>query len=153
MMHPATRLVSMACLIGFSVIAMVLNLAIPAMAGVGLPPMPDANDTNALEQYRIKVFYEAQKSQQEKLKVGQERYDRMLTNRAHTITAMAAELAERQKEVGIQSGATAERNVENDEPNTWMGTTLGAAVIGLGFLGFRYYLNRQNLKDMASQKY
>jgi hypothetical protein len=85
--------------------------------------------------------------------VGQERYDKMLTNRAVVIQAMAAELAERQKQVNIPAESTVGNSIDNKEPNTLMGTIIGTAIIGLGFLGFRYYLNRQNLKDTATQKY
>ncbi len=139
------------CLTGFSVIAMMLTLAFPAR-GVNLPPMPDKNDTNAMEQYRIKVFYEAQKSQEEKLKVGRQRYDLMLTNRLKVQAGMAAELADRQREVVLEPKPTTGSNADNPQSNTWMVTIVGAAVIGLGFLGFRYYLSRLDLRDTASQK-
>jgi hypothetical protein len=151
MIPHALRSIARAGLTGFSLIATMLALAFPAR-GVGLPPMPDTNDTNAMEQYRIKVFYEAQKSQEEKLKVGQQRYDMMLTNRLKVQAAMAAELAEREKQVVLQPEPTAESNAGNQESNTWVVTTVGAALIGLGFLGFRYYLSRLDLRDAASQK-
>ena len=146
------RSIARASLTGFSVIAMMLVLAFSAK-GVSLPPMPaDRNDTNAMEQYRIKAFYEAQKSQEEKLRVGQQRYDMMLSNRVKVQTAMAAELADREKQVVLQPEPTAESNAVNQESNTWVVTMVGAALIGLGFLGFRYYLSRQELRDAASQK-
>ena len=139
-------------LTGFSVIAMMLVLAFPAK-GVSLPPMPaDRNDTNAMEQYRIKVFYEAQKSQEEKLRVGKQRYELMLSNRVKVQAGMAAELADREKQVVLQPQPTAESYAVNQESNTWVVTAVGAALIGLSFLGFRYYLNRLDLRDTASQK-
>lgn len=132
-------------------IIMTLVMTIPALAGVSLTAMPDAADTNAMEQFRIKVFYEAQKSEQAKLRVGQQRYDRMLTNRAIIVQAMAAELADREQQVSIPSELAAETYADHAEPNPWMGTIVGAAVIGLGFIGFRFYLNRQDLKGAARQ--
>jgi hypothetical protein len=151
MIRHAPRSIARASLIGFSVIAMMLALVIP-VRGVGLPQMPDKNDTNAMEQFRIKVYYEAQKSQEEKLKVGQQRYDMVLSNRLKVQAGMAAELADREKQVVLQPEPTAESNAVNQEPNTWVVTAVGAAVIGLGFLGFRYYLSRLDLRDTASQK-
>ncbi len=152
MIPHATRSIARASLSGFSVIAMMLALAFSAK-GVSLPPMPaDRNDTNAMEQYRIKVFYEAQKSQEEKLRVGKQRYELMLSNRVKVQTAMAAELADREKQVVLQPEPTAESNAGNQESNTWVVTMVGAALIGLGFLGFRYYLSRLDLRDAASQK-
>jgi hypothetical protein len=153
MIRPALHTVASYRLVCLAAMVMTFFVAIPARAGVGLPPMPNTKDTNAMEQYRVKVFYEAQKSEQERLKVGQERYDKMLTNRAILIQTMAAELAERQKQIVIPSESTVGNSVDNKEPNTLMGTIIGTAIIGLGFLGFRYYLNRQNLKDTASQKF
>jgi hypothetical protein len=151
MIRNASRSIARASLIGFGVVTMMFALTIPAM-GAGLPAMPNRNDTNAMEQFRVKVFYEAQKSQEEKLKVGQQRYDTVLSNRVKVQAAMAAELADRQKEVVLQPESMPGSNAGNQEPNTWVVTTLGAAVIGLGFLGFRYYLSRQELRDAASQK-
>jgi hypothetical protein len=153
MIRPALHPVLSYGLVCLAAVVMTVFVAIPAMAGVSLPPMPSTRDTNTMEQYRVKVFYEAQKSEQERLRVGQERYDKMLTNRAILIQAMVAELAERQKQVIIPSESAVGNSVDNKEPNTLMGTILGTAIIGLGFLGFRYYLNRQNLKDTVSQKY
>jgi hypothetical protein len=140
--------VSRLCL---ATIIMTLVMTIPALAGVSLTAMPDAADANAMEQYRIKVFYEAQKSEQAKLRVGQERYDRMLTNRAIIVQAMAAELADREQQVSIPSEPASGNSVDNKEPNTLSGTLIGTAIIGLGFLGFRSYLNRQSSKGAARQ--
>jgi hypothetical protein len=151
MIRPAPHPTAVSSLICLFVITL-LGTAIPAVAGVGLPPMPDASDTNAMELYRINVFYQAQKSEQERLKVAQERYDRMLTNRANLLQAIAAESADRHKLIVFQADSTPASSVDNKEPNTLMGTVLGVAVIGLCFMGFRYYLSRQDLKDGASQK-
>jgi hypothetical protein len=122
-----------------------MGMAISVIAGVALPPMPDKNDTNAMAQYWIKVNYDAQKSQQEKLRVGLERYEKSKVKRAIILQAMAAELAGRQAAIVIPSKPSASY-VANDS-NTWIVTVLGAAVIGLSFLGFRYYLNRLDAKD------
>ena len=89
---------------------------------------------------------------EEKLKVGKQRYELMLSNRVKVQTAMAAELADREKQVVLQPEPTAESNAVNQESNTWVVTAVGAALIGLGFLGFRYYLSRLDLRDTASQK-
>ena len=151
MISHVPRSIVRASLTGFSVIAMMLALVF-SVKGVGLPAMPDRNDTNAMEQYRIKVFYEAQKSQEEKLKVGQQRYDLMLTNRLKVQAGMAAELADREKQVVLQPEPTAGSNTVNQESNTWVVTAVGAALIGLGFLGFRYYLSRLDSINAASQK-
>jgi hypothetical protein len=153
MIRPALHSVLSFGLVCLAAVVMTFFVAIPAMAGVSLPPMPSTRDTNTMEQYRVKVFYEAQKSEQERLKVGQQRYDKMLSNRAIVIQAMAADLAERQQQVGIPSESASRNSIDNKEPNTLRGTIIGTAIIGLGFLGFRYYLNRQNLKETASQKY
>ena len=149
MMRPAFHPFVDCGLVCPAVIIITLVMAIPAMAGVGLPPVLDAAGTNAMEQYRIKVFYDAQKSEQERLRVGQERYDKMLTNRAELLQAMANELAEREIAVAIPSESAVGNSVDNKEPNTLRGTLIGTAIIGLGFLGFRSYLNRQDLKDAA----
>jgi len=126
---------------------------LPVRAGVGLPPMPDSSDTNAMEQYRVKVFYDAQKSEQDKIRVGQERYERKMASRSNTLAAMAAEVAERQQAIVIPSAEQPEANADQIESGTWKGTLFGALVIGAGVLGFRYYLCRQDSKDLAAQKY
>jgi hypothetical protein len=43
--------------------------------------------------------------------------------------------------------------VKNNQPDTWLGTSIGVAAIGLCFFGFRFYLNRQNSKAAAGLKY
>jgi hypothetical protein len=126
------------------VVLLMFFMTAPAIAGVGLPPMPDRNDTNAMEQYRINLYYQAQKSHEERLKAGQERYDLMLTNRAHILQAMADELAQREQQVVIPTEAATRTSVANDQPNTWTGTIIGAGVIGLFLIGFKYHLSRQN---------
>jgi hypothetical protein len=151
MIPQVSRSIGWTGLIGLGIITMMQALVIP-VKGVGLPAMPDQNDTNAMEQYRIKVFYEAQKSQEQKLKVGQQRYETMLSNRVKVQAGMAAELAEREKQVVLQPEPTTGSNTVNQESNTWVVTMVGAALIGLGFLGFRYYLSRLDLRDAASQK-
>jgi hypothetical protein len=145
--HPIGR-ISQFCL---AVVVMTLVMRVHVMAGIALPPMPIASDTNAMEQYRIKVFYEAQKSEAAKLRVGKERYDKMLTNRAIMLQAMAAELAEREQQVNIPSQPAVGTYPDNQKSDTGRSTILGASVIGLGLIGFRYYLARLNIKDAASQ--
>ena len=135
------------------VLIMVMVMTTPGHAGVGLPPMPDPADTNAMEQYRVRVFYEAQKSEQERIRVGQERYELMLTNRANLLRAIAVESAVRKQMVNIPSQPAKGESSKNSQPDTWLDTSIGAAVIGLCCFGFRFYLNRQNLKDVASQRY
>ena len=133
------------------ILAMVMNT--PRLAAVGLPAMPNSADTNTMEAYRVQVFYQAQKSEQARLRVGQERYALMLTNRAQVLQAMAAQFTSREQVVNIPPNSPDADFVKNNQPNTWLGTSIGAAAIGLCFFGFRFYLNRQNLRDVAGPKY
>jgi hypothetical protein len=141
-------------LIWFSVGVLTLAITLQSRAGIGLPAMPDQSDTNAMEQYRISRFYEGEKSYQEKLKVGRERYYYMLSNRNGVVAAMVRELEDRKKVIGVQAAAASRSSyyVEGEKSNTWFITALGAAVIGLGLLGFRYYLNRQNVKGASGRE-
>ncbi len=75
-----------------------------AVAGISLGPNTNA-DPAAEEQRRIAQFYEAQKSNQEKLKVGQQRFEQKKVNRAKLLAAMTAELAVRQETVTLQAVA------------------------------------------------
>jgi hypothetical protein len=149
MICPASHLIVRSNLFWLSTVVLVLAMSIPALAGVAVGSIT----TNAADadQRRIAIFYEAQKSYQEKLRVGQLRYKMMQTNRVNILAGMASELAARQQMVVIPS--TSASYAEQSEPQTWTGILLGVAVIGLGVLGFRYYLSRQNMKDAAGHKY
>jgi hypothetical protein len=135
-------------LIWVGAILLLLAIRNPAIAGVSLGPLP--KDAEEAEQRRIVQFYEAQKSEQRKLEVGRERYYLMLSNRAKILGGMAAELASRQQLVGIPSETAA--YAEKKEIDSWNGTAVGVAIILACAIGFRYYLHRQNLKELASQK-
>ena len=153
MIHPAARQIIGCGRTGIVLLIMAMVITTPGKAGVGLPPMPNPADTNAMAQYRVRVFYEAQKSHQEKLRVGQERYDRMLTNRARLLQGMAAEFAVRQQVVDIPAQPAHDNSGKNIHPDNWLGTSIGAAAIGFCVFGFRFYLNRQNSKNAAGLKY
>ena len=153
MIHPAARQIIGCGQVGILMLVMAMVMTTPGMAGVALSPLPDRSDTNAMEAYRVQVYYEAQKSQQEKIRVGQERYDRMLTNRAHLLQAMAEQFAVRKQLVDIPSQPANKDFVENNQPDTWLASSIGAAVVGFCFFGFRFYLNRQDSKDAAGLKY
>jgi hypothetical protein len=127
-------------------IVIMLGMAVSAVAGVALPPMPDQNDTNAMEQYRIKVFYDAQKSEQEKLRVGRVRYQRDLAKRAAIVQERSDEFAERANVIVMPAQSSPGSGAGVEEQNSWVGTAIGVAAIGLAFLGFRYYLSRQDAK-------
>ncbi|MEJ0090054.1 MAG: hypothetical protein WDM80_09965 [Limisphaerales bacterium] len=130
--------------------AVILLLVSPtfAMAGISLGPNTNDNPAEA-EQRRIAQFYEAQKSNQEKLKVGQQRFEQKKVNRAKLLAAMTAELAVRQETVTLQAAVVP--NVEKTESSKWAGNLLGGGVVGLGFLGFRYYLGRQEKKNVIGR--
>ena len=132
-----------------AVLMVVVGMTISAFAGIGLAPVPDASNTNAIEQARITQFYEAKKSHEEKLKVGRERYANMLAHRAEVLQVMANELAERQKTVVIEPPAPVE-NTEKSQVQTQNYTLIGIIIIGLAFLGFRHYLNWQEAKDAVA---
>jgi hypothetical protein len=137
-----------ACRIWCATGVVVICIRISGFAGVGLPPMPDPSDTNAMEQYRIAVLYEAQKSGEERLRVGKERYELMLSNKASVLQVMAGELAERQKSVVLQT--TSPAKVEKSSLRTQNITLIGVVATGLAFLGFRHYLNRQESKNATT---
>lgn len=137
------------CRIWFATGMIVICIRISGFAGVGLPPMPDPNDTNAMEQYRIAVLYEAQKSGEERLRVGQERYEMMLSNRASVLQVMAGELAERQKSVVIETSPPAK--AEKSSLRTQNVTLIGVIMTGLAFLGFRHFLSRQEAKNATAK--
>jgi hypothetical protein len=153
MIHPATRQIIGCSQNGIVMLIMAMVLTTPGKAGVGLPPMPDRADTNAMAQYRVQVYYEAQKSEQERLRVAQERYDQKLTNRDQLLQAMAAQFADRKQVVDIPPRPANEDFVKNNQPDNWLATSIGAGVIGLCFFGFRFYLNRQNSKAAPGLKY
>ena len=153
MIHPAAHWMTRCGQSGIVVLIMAMVMTTPGMAGVGLPPMPNPADTNAMAQYRVQVFYEAQKSEQERLRVGQERYDRMLTNRANILQGMAAQFAAREQVVDIPSKPANDDPGKNEPLDHWLGTGIGAVAVGLCCFGFRFYLNRQGSKNAAGLKY
>ncbi len=129
------------------IVLMLMVMAGPVIAGVALPPMPDQNDTNAMEQYRIKVLYDAQKSEQEKIRVGRERYKRDLAKRAAIVQSRSDEYEERAKVIAMSGGSSPGGSDAGVQPqDSWVGTAIGVAAIGFAFLGFRYYLSRQEAK-------
>ena len=118
-------------------------------AGIALGPKISEDPAEA-EQRRITQFYEAQKSNQEKLKAGKSRYDQKLESRAKLLAAMSAEVAARQQTITLPPPTVI--YAQNPEPRRWGGTVVGLVVIALAFLGFRYYLSRLDSKKPIARK-
>jgi len=127
---------------------MTLAMAIPGLAAVSLGPK--AKDAAKEEQLRNSQFREAQASLQEKLRVGEKRYEQRQAARANAIEAMAAELANRQRVVVIRSGAASP--VPNQEASMMWAESLVLpavlAALGCGFLGFRHYRSHQRVETV-----
>jgi hypothetical protein len=121
------------------VVLVLLSMSTPVLAGVDLGPVP--KDKNEAEDRRIMQAYEAQKSYEEKLRVGKERTLKRETNRVRMVAAMTSELVEREKTVSIPMETTTRG--ASQSADTWSGTALGVLAVGIGFLAFRFYLKRQ----------
>ena len=118
-------------------------------AGIALGPKT-SDDPAEAEQRRITQFYEAQKSNQEKLKAGKIRYDQKLESRAKLLAAMSAEVAARQQTITLQPPTVTYS--QKAESRSWGGTVVGVLVIVLAFVGFKYYSNRLDSKKPARRR-
>jgi hypothetical protein len=141
MIHPTPYSNTRSRQISVTAILLLLAVALRTDAAVSLGPIT----TNAAEAEQIRILqsYDAKLSQQRKLEVGKERYERRQADRAKAIEAMSAELVARQKVV-VFPPAAASLNKGYADTSSWPWLLLGVAALGAGFLGLRYYRSRQN---------
>jgi hypothetical protein len=121
-------------LIVLAAILVTMTMALRARAAVSKGPLY----TNAVvaEEQRILLFFQAEQSFQEQLKVGRERYAQKQATRAKVIAAMSAQLQARQKTVVLPPLAASFDTPEALDPifRPWLGVIfLASCMIGAGF--------------------
>ena len=89
--------------LGLTALLITLAIGLGARAAISEGPKP-INEYEAQKRRNVELF-EANQSYQEQLRVGQERYRQMQTNRAKIIASMAAEFQARQQVVVLQPAA------------------------------------------------
>ena len=112
--------------------------SVPAAVELG----PFLTDTNAAEQHRQQMFYQAELSHQEQLKVGRERYQKKLDRRAADLAGMEAQL-----QIQAQTIALAPPTVQT-EGSDIRGFGIGVQLLIAGLLivsifGFEYFARRR----------
>ena len=120
-----------------------LTLAVRVSAAVSEGPL--LTNAAAAEARRQTQFYRAEQSYQEKLQVGQKRYEEKQAIRAQAIAAMAAELADRQQTLVIAPVETSSLSARESAPvsRTWLVVAVLAAV----FAGLGYYWSRHRPQE------
>lgn len=139
---------------GFSQLAAVVLLiallpSLSSLAAISEGPKPK----NAVEeQQRQKLLFDqAILSNQEKLRVGQERYDARQVHRAKVLQTMTAQLEARQQAIAIQPVATAP--VLIFEPSHWLKPLLTLLLLLVIFICARYlHLSRKREQAAAERE-
>ena len=123
--------------------AILVTLAVAIRANAAVAEGPKSTNAAVAEERRFLQFNEAERSYQEKLRVGRERYDQKQIDRAKVIKAMSAELEARQRTVVIHPvGAP------DDNPDQTISRSLpspAAVLLAVSLMGVGYYLKRLNL--------
>jgi predicted type IV restriction endonuclease len=126
--------------------ALLMGLTVANRAGAAIAQGPVLTNAAAAEERRIALFYQAEQSFQEKLKVGRERYQKRQLDRAKTIASMSAELEARRETVVIRPIEAP--SVNPNMPVGWLHSSMAVAVLASGLLGFVSFLNRDRLQEM-----
>lgn len=126
--------------------ALLMALAVANRAGAAIAQGPVLTNAAAAEERRIALFYQAEQSFQEKLKVGRERYQKRQLDRAKTIASMSAELEARRETVVIRP--IEPPSVNPNMPVGWLHSSMAVAVLASGLLGFVSFLNRERLQEL-----
>jgi hypothetical protein len=120
--------------------AVLIAAATPISASAAVSQGPAITNAVAAELHRDALFYAAEQSFQDKLRVGRERYNQKQIYRGKVIAAMAAELQARQLTVAVHQAADSENMT--DQPVSGMGPSLLLGALAVGVLGFACYMNR-----------
>ncbi len=132
--------------LGLTALLITLAIGLGARAAISEGPKP-INEYEAQKRRNVELF-EANQSYQEQLRVGQERYRQMQTNRAKIIASMAAEFQARQQVVVLQPAAAPPAKPK--EPIKGLKPILAAVLLGIGFFGFGYYLYIHREREPAA---
>jgi hypothetical protein len=128
-------------------ILITLSMSFHTRAGISIGPTN--SDATVAEQQRFFQFSQAEESFQAKIRVGQERYHQKQIMRAKIIAGMSSELRARQQAVVMQPVAAPD--AEKDEPLGGFLPALALSALAGGFVGFRYFVKRQNAPRDSSQ--
>lgn len=121
--------------------ALLITLAMAMGARAAISEGPKPINAYEAQKRRNVLLFEANQSDQEKLRVGQERYQQMQTNRAKIIASMSLELQARQQTVVVQPAAgPSAPSAKPKEPGRWLKPLLAVVALAAGFFGFGYYL-------------
>ena len=126
--------------------ALLLGAFLSLRAGAAISEGPVLTNAAAAEERRLSQFYRAEQSFQEKLKVGQERYNQKQAERAKIIAGMSSQLQARQQVVVIQpvpSSAATAAAASASGSGPWQ----ALAALGTGLIVFGYYWSRRNAED------
>jgi hypothetical protein len=125
--------------------AVLITLAVSNHARAAISQGPVLTNTTAAEQRRLNMFYQAEQSYQEKLKVGRERFHKKEVDRAKTIAAMSSELQARRESVVIEPIETP--RVDPNLPVGWFKSSMLVGMLVAGVLGFVSFVNRARLQE------
>jgi hypothetical protein len=131
-----------------SIAFVMIALAMAMCASAAISGGPKSTNAVVAAQNHNIQFYEAEKSNEEKLKVGKQRYDQKQINRAKIIAAMSAELQARQQTVVIEPVA-AHDSIAEEMIVSWFRPSLVVAVMAACCVGYAFHLIRRKPKSRA----
>jgi hypothetical protein len=127
---------------------LMLSMSTAVVAAVSQGPTP--KNPYEEKKRRDMNFYEAKQSFEDKVRVGQERYNQSQTNRAKIIASMAAQFQARQQIVAVEPSTTAA--VKPRPPIKGLKPLLAVLILAGGFFGFGYYLYVNREREPVAPK-
>ena len=131
---------------------LLLALLLPLRGLAAISQGPEPQNAVEAQQRQKLLFDQAILSNQEKLRVGRERYEQRLAERASLMQAMTAQLQARQQIVTIQPAAAAQPLAIFD-PSQWLKPALTVSLLLVVFICFRYlHLSRKREQAAAERE-
>jgi hypothetical protein len=134
--------------LGTAALLLTLLLSLRGFAAISEGPKPQ----NAVEdqQRRKLLFDQAILSDQEKLRVGQARYEQRQANRAAMLQAITAQSQARQAVIGLQAASTERLPVL--QPRQWVKPGLTLLLLLVVFLCVRYLYQSRKREQAAAER-
>jgi hypothetical protein len=135
--------------LGRAFAVLLLLLCLRGMAAISEGPKPE-NPVAAQQREKL-LFDQAILSNQEKLRVGQERYEQRQAERARVVQAMTAQLQSRQQVVALQPASAAP--ILALEPGQWLRPLLTFFLVMVVLVSARFlYLSRKREQAAADRE-
>ena len=128
---------------------LLLTLAAWIRAGAAIAHGPEPKNAVEKQQQNKLAFDQAILSGQEKLRVGQERFERQEKARAQVVQGMMANLQARQKTVALQPASPA--GDHSLHPKTWLKPALTAGLVVVVLVCFRF-LHTSRKRELADSE-